>query len=71
MIDEKDKKIFELQTKIGKLETELYETKQRLKDYQQVAEDFKNNYHEIYDFLDKNHSTALSHFFHEKSLTGD
>lgn len=68
MIDEKDKKIFELETEISKLKTQLFEAQQRFKDYKESLVFLKCEHQELIDFLKKHHSQALSHYHHEQEL---
>lgn len=68
MLDEKDKKIFELQTQIGELDSQLFEAQQRVKDYKESFAFLKNEHQKLIDFLKKHHSHALSHYYYEQEL---
>lgn len=68
MVNEKDKKIFELQTKIGELDNQLFEAQQRIKDYKESFTFLKDEHQELIDFLKQHHSHALSHYYYEQEL---
>ena len=68
MLNEENKRIFTLETKIAKLETQCYEAQQRIADIREGYDFLCNELKSLKNFLHTHYPQALSHYYYEQEL---